>query len=199
MASYVYKQINCARALNLVVAEKWEKELGSYVSSSELKTHMKSIYLLSNVTKMRSFQFRLLHKALIMNVHLYRWGKRSDNLCSMCGEEPETIVHFFAMCSVVRNIWQKIREFVSEFSTMTVNFSARNILWNTVAEDNRSCINTVVLITKQYLYARRCLGQSIAFTPLKEYILYYKSLEKYNASINGQMLAHQRKWSPSNY
>ena len=48
-----------------------------------------------SVAKYQSFQYRLLHRAIIMNIHLQRWGIVQDENSSLCELAPETYRHLF--------------------------------------------------------------------------------------------------------
>ena len=59
----------------------------------------------TNVAKYRSFQFRLLHRAIVANIHLIHWKIINSDLCTMCRLERETYTHLFIYCKQARKIW----------------------------------------------------------------------------------------------
>ena len=63
------------------------------------------IRLVTNVPKYGSFQYRLLHRAIITNVHLKHWGKVENDLCTFCEKDRETYLHLFIFCEHVEKIW----------------------------------------------------------------------------------------------
>ena len=46
----------------------------------------------------KAFQFRILNSILFTNSKLFKIGYRTDNLCSFCRRESDTIRHFFLDC-----------------------------------------------------------------------------------------------------
>ena len=46
-------------------------------------------------TKLRWFQFRIIHRILGTNSLLCKMGIKTDNKCSFCNREKETIKHLF--------------------------------------------------------------------------------------------------------
>ena len=76
------------------------------------------LYSITNSVKYRSFQFRLLHRAVTLNSHLYRWHVKENNLCTFCGTCKETYTHLFVMCPMVRKSGSSWRN--SCISLMTV-------------------------------------------------------------------------------
>ena len=86
-------------ALNLK-HKKWEDELGFTFPQSRYLDGFKDIYGVTNVAKYRSFQCRLLHRAIIKNVHLKHWGKVESDSCYFCQMSRETYSHLFVQCKV---------------------------------------------------------------------------------------------------
>ncbi len=56
------------------------------------------------------------------------------------------------------------------------------------------CLNTIVVITLQYIYASRCLGNIPNFGHLKAKILDAQNMEKYIAIKNNKLKKHDSKW-----
>ena len=80
---------------------KWRNELGEEFCEglTDFSTMHLQLYSVTNVPKYRSFQYRLLQRALVMNTHLYKWKIRGDELCSFCNEEREVSEHLFFLLS----------------------------------------------------------------------------------------------------
>ena len=51
-------------------------------------------YFSTTEAKLRSFQIRLNLRSLVMNVQLAGFGIIDSQLCSLCLEQPETLMHF---------------------------------------------------------------------------------------------------------
>ena len=52
-------------------------------------------------TQMRSFYFKLFHKAICTNQFLQRIGRTDSPNCYFCNNLPETILHLFCECEKV--------------------------------------------------------------------------------------------------
>ena len=55
-------------------------------------------------------------------------------------------------------------------------------------------VNTIILITKQFIYVKRCLKQNLQFVELAMVINRMKNVEAYIAKKNGTMNKHNKKW-----
>ena len=85
---------------------------------SNFKPDWKSIYLLPRRvtldTNLRMFQYKLLNNVLYLNKMLFRFKKVDSPLCSYCNEE-ETLLHLFYSCLITKQIWNKLRQYFSQF------------------------------------------------------------------------------------
>ena len=78
----------------------------------DLTLQWKQIYILPRITttdsKLRCFQYKLLHNTLYLNQKLFLFCKHNTSLCSFCNLEDETIIHLFAHCSKTKQLWCKV-------------------------------------------------------------------------------------------
>ena len=95
---------------------KWELELDKIWSNKAFNRNFRNIYLVSNIAKYRSFQYRLLHRALVLNTHLYVWKMRENDLCTFCGKSRETLLHLFTQCEIIQELWLQSYEWVKRYT-----------------------------------------------------------------------------------
>ena len=102
------------QSINTKVLDKWHKIHSTTYSEKFKATQFKRLYTVTNSSKIRSFNYRMLHGALVLNTHLYRWNMRSDNLCSFCETNREDVQHLFFECKYVIELWEKVKKWLSE-------------------------------------------------------------------------------------
>ena len=188
------KENNLSRRLNL-----WENETGVEIEWCVFKNSFVNVKKITNVPKYRSFQYRLLQRAVITNVHLCRWNKREDNLCYFCQEERETYVHLFLECAVVRHFWNQVVTFMDTFNQEEVNISKSNVMLNLITNSIYNVKNFICLLAKQYIYRQRCLDKALNMFEFKQHVFIIRNMEKYQATINGRLNQHNRKWNNESY
>ena len=69
--SFIYKAINQSDKVIIVVYNKWKEVTGLCIEFDQLVTAFRSISKTSIMTKYHSFQYRFLHKAIVLNGKLY--------------------------------------------------------------------------------------------------------------------------------
>lgn len=77
----------------------------------------------------------------------------------------------------------------------SLNINPRNIIFNIAHPNSAHIVNSLVLITKQYIYRIRCVMGTLRFVDI---INEYETIEKYErhyAGINRKMSKHYRKWA----
>ena len=180
---------------------KWRQELGpDFCDGLQdfAKAH-KEIYRITNVTKYRSFQYRLLERGIVTNIHLLKWNLKENDLCYYCQDSRETLIHLFVQCPLVASFWQQVRAFILEkfkIQGSEIMTSAENIILNRIHCRVSNISNFVCLIAKQYIYSTRCLQQQISLEAFKARIYHIENVEKYIAQKNNRLSKHVSKWTP---
>ena len=176
---------------------KWCRDLGGDFCESicDFGAKHQQLYSLTNIPKFRSFQYRLLQRALVTNIQLYSWGINTDSLCSFCKEQEETLVHLFCECNIVKQIWLQFEQHMKVvFEDVHLNMNNTNIILNEIYPKKNHVVNFLCLITKQYIYRQKCLGKALSFPGLKSIYRNTECIEKYIAVKNQRLAVHNRKW-----
>ena len=63
-------------------------------------------------SKMRSFQFKILHNVLFLNAKLFKMHIVDTPLCWFCKEGNETPTHLFSQCVVTTSYWEFLQEWL---------------------------------------------------------------------------------------
>ena len=176
---------------------KWQQELECQLDyDSYLKKYL-IINKCSNIAKLRSFQYRIVTKTLVTNMHLYHWGIKSTNKCYYCNREKETITHLLYDCPTVNSFWGQVHALIkSRFlcNQDKVIINKQNIIWNEVVKLSMHVANFVVLLAKHYIYAQRCKEEDITMLQFEARVNNYRNIEKYIAIKNSKVDKYVKKW-----
>ena len=176
--------------------KKLEGEIKKQLKKEEFIQYFRNIWAVTNIPKYRSFQYRLLHGAIVTNTHLHRWKVIDSNMCTFCKENGETYEHLFVMCKYVQPLWVKIEEFLNEYSNRKIKFDREAVLCNSVIEEKPGHIkNFIVLMVKQYIYRQRCWKKLPIFNEVKNEIEQCRNVEHYYAVKSKQLIKHFKKWT----
>ena len=130
---------------------KWEEELSIEIEHDVFCSFFAYLYKVINVPKFGSFQYRLLHKAIITNNNLFKCGKVYSPYCSFCGEECETYLHLFIFCPPVIRLMDT---FMGKFSGREINSQTDTVISNKLVKSAGNVKNFICLVVKTiYLQA----------------------------------------------
>ena len=150
------------------------------------------IYRVMNIPKLRSFQYRLLQRGLVTKSLLYKWKLVENDLCSFCQEMKETVLHIMHDCKIVYGFWEEVRSYIYNETTKWIDITRWKIIVNKVSENR--LLNMICLLTKQYIYKQKCLGNPLNVHELKQTVVNIERLERYIAIKNGNLSSHEKKW-----
>ena len=173
---------------------RWQKEIP--VNRESLQEAFRAIYVTSNSPKLRSFQYRLVHRAIITNTKLYQWKKVDSPNCTFCLKYPESYTHLFCECEMVKPLWKQIYLFHKEITgdEPVIDLSNINIMLNRIVVKRSDVCNLLCLIIKQYVYKQRCLNFKLSEHEVRQIFRKYKNIELYIAQKNNNLVKHKRKW-----
>ena len=129
----------------------WNAHLAEEISKKQLKKSFMDCKAVTISTKLRDFQFRLLHKRLPTNRELYRWRVKSSSICNFC-EYEDSIIHTLYECKHVKDVWYELPSILRELTDtpqteITINF--QTILLNTIHSKGSNICNLFCLVLKQ--------------------------------------------------
>ena len=128
---------------------------------------------------MQNLQFKLLHRILTINTYLKICGIQSDNCCSFCFNERESLEHLFVTCCHSKILWGIFKKWF-ETKTATVNLDARAIL---LGDPHLGILlNHLVLIVKRYIYSCKYTKHTLNFIEIINIIKYHRNIEKFTLS-----------------
>ena len=178
------------------IRERWQKDLGSHLEDSFMQEAYITARKLTTIGKLRSFQYRLIRRALVLNTHLFRWKLKDSEMCYYCEDQPETIAHIFFECAEVACFWKNIEGFVQSFDpNVVLDLSLSNVIFNKIAPRRLHIINFLCIVFKQFIYRQRCLKLSLSKYAFINYVNEIKNSEKYYAVKSNKFNIHQKKWN----
>ena len=175
---------------------KWRTEIPTGICDTLIdfaKAHV-DIYSITNVPKYRSFQYRLLQRGLVTNIQLSKWKITESDQCSFCQQAEESVCHLLYFCPIVQSLWQMIFQFLEREYGVVLRCEIQHIILNSIVQKRNHVANFICLLTKQYIYAQRCLKGQLVFNRLISHIKKVQSIEKYIAIKNDKLSKHMLKW-----
>ena len=145
------------------------------------------------LTKVREFQYKLLHGAIYTKEKLLKFGFVENNQCSFCKQMVETYKHLFWDCVHVKPLWQKV---IDKFELIDLqNAEWKDIHVGIMGKDfNIKCCNTIIFILKYIIFRSRSEGAIPTPEEIYKKIMGYRDEEKEIASKRNKLGLHLLKW-----
>ena len=195
VSKYVYDNMLTKSDVKFTARYKWECLLQIEITDKRWRNIITDVYTISNCTKLRWFQFRLLNHILTTNLQRSKWNTEISPKCVFCQKEDESIIHLFVTCEVVKKaIWLPLNKWLEYYCCIKIDIDANTILLNLYKDCFRIMTNTIILICKQYIYSTKCLNHKLSFVQLISKISHYKLLEKLSAQKVNRNDIHEKKW-----
>ena len=191
----VYNYLNAKKKDTSTGARhKWEVELNYEIIDSHWSSMFGRIRRLTLSTKLRLFQYRIVHRYLVTNKMVCKWAKDVSSKCSLCGQEEETIVHLLVKCPESEKMWKALSKWLKYFCNIDFSPDVYTIVMNDYKDSFKDMINCIILVTKYYIYVQRCLRNRLKFTEVIQAITKYKNIEKKVAHKLKLTDKHNNKW-----
>ena len=170
---------------------KWNFCMNKNFTTEYWLTSFRQIYKTTSCTKMQNFQFRLMHRTLVTNEMLYKWGINESDLCCFCNEEIETIEHIFVECEVIKIFWERVIKWIQNKMGIILQLKVEEKLFG---NNILPIIDLVILIARKCIYFCRCNNQFPQIKGFESRIwdMYYT--EKYIAVKNDKLTLFNNKW-----
>ena len=192
MSGVVYHDILATDKVVRRCFDTWCNKIEMKSNLQEFKKNFINLKCLTKVTKLRNFQYRLLHNKIFCNDVLVHWKKVESNLCNICLNEKQSIVHLLYECIFTRNLIDKIQV---EFEKLEIpaKWEIDNIICNTAHEKPVHIANLVVLILKFYVFRCKCSDTIPEYHALwGEIVLQYRIAIRNSENVKSTI----ERWSP---
>jgi len=176
--------------------EKWSNELKCTIEEKSWRNFFMLPYNTCIDTKMRMFQWNIMHRLLITNKKLCLFGIANSNMCTFCDCEEETISHLFYECKYVKELWTKLFHWLYPNILLQKEISSKETVFGFIGCGDNQLANLMLILCKRYIYVKRCYKQPLEFSNLIRFITdYYKKelmLCKQDGNYGEKI---EKKWS----
>lgn len=145
-------------------------------------------------SKLREFQFKLLHEIIYTNYELWRFGLAPSKLCSFCKQTQESYRHLFYECDKVKLLWKSVGNYLN-LPTL------RELSWEEILfgvdkgkGGKTYLLNHIILLMKYMIHQSRKKNIPPNLAEIKEILKGNQEEEKKIALERNTLSIHLRKW-----
>ena len=146
-------------------------------------------------SRLRCFQYKILHNILYLNEKLYLFKEVDTKLCPFCEKYNETIIHLFTSCSVTVNFWNNIKDYFNGNLNIP-SLSPQSAIFEFFEVDHNTfyILNHLLLLYKHFTYISRDL-KKLSFSKFAKNLRKVYNIEKkISQQSEKKKKLFKRKW-----
>ena len=184
-----------------VLVIKWNLVTGINLVPKHIIKAFENIRKITSNAKLRSMQYRLLHRALVFKRDLFRWKIVIDQKCTLCGTDIENLEHVFWECEIFKLCMKAIFQYLEEslqHDCESLKITKQNVMLNCIDKNPGGVANFLLLICKAHMYVEKCKNKKVTKKSVFIAIEKTKKYELYIAKQNNKMNDFNIKWYGKN-
>lgn len=139
----------------------------------------------------KAFQYKVLNSILYTNIKLHKIGYITDDKCSFCNSEPETLLHLFWNCVYSKLFWKDFEFYF--LSKQFVHLSLHDVLIGIITSEC-PLLNYFLLIAKLYIWDCRRSQTLPSLAGFKIKVKIKFEMEKYICTKNKTLDQLRKRW-----
>jgi hypothetical protein len=186
----MYKYLVSKKAHYEAIYNKWRHVIEMEDENNALFDHIERVTI---VNKLRSFQFKFLHRILYFNDKLFKCKLAPSALCEFCNEAIDSIDHRYFYCNITQGFWKELNHWIQNKYNIDCTINSIHCIITNMYKD-MPLIETIMLNAKYYIYS--CfLNNTIPHMRLFKYVVIeMEKTERYLAIEKNLLYRHEIKW-----
>ena len=140
----------------------WSKYL--LVDNDSWTMIFKSLRKVCKETKLKKFQFKLIHRIVVTKKELFKYGIKDDDKCLYCGER-DSIEHTFINCPCTKTFMQRTIQWFNTKNSCQISPTPVEILFGITSHEKSITrkFNCTSLLMRYYICSSKLNNKVIAF------------------------------------
>ena len=135
-------------------------------------------------TKLKEFQFKLIHRIVVTKKELFRFGIKPDHdECLYCGDK-DSIEHTFIECPFTKIFVQKVVQWFNETNSCQISPTVEKVLFGIISNSHETKIkrkfNYTTLSMCKYIYSNKINSETISIHEFINKLPFNYNLENIN-------------------
>ena len=163
---------------------------------------LKKVFILPHTVSfepyVRAFQYKVLNSMLFTNTKLFKIGFITEDKCSFCKSESETLSHLLLDCIETKSFWRDFEFYFYSLSKEFVHLTLKDVIVGIIST-KCPLLNFLLLIAKIYLWDCRRTQILPNITGFKLKVENKYETEKYVCTKNNTLDKFNKKWLINKY
>ena len=143
----------------------------------------KSLKNICKETKLKEFQFKLIHRTIVTKKELFRFGIKMDDECLYCGDK-DSIEHSFIECVFTKMFTQNVLDWFIQVNKCQISLTIEETLFGITASTLDTTIirkfNYTALFMRHYIYSSKLNSLAISIQDFISKLVIKYDLENFS-------------------
>jgi len=143
----------------------------------------KSLKNICKETKLKEFQFKLIHRAIVTKKELFRFGIKTDDECLYCGDKA-SIEHSLIECVFTKLFTQNVFDWFNQVNGCQISPTTEETLFGITASSLDTAIirkfNYTALFMRHYIYSSKLYSLAISIQDFVSKLLIKYEFENFS-------------------
>ena len=133
--------------------DKWISDFQAYaVEEIDWSKTYSLPFLCTRESKLRVFQFKLIHRRISTNRCLFKVGLSSSEQCSFCENTSKSLLHLFWECPKTKVFWNEVIKWLGNFSCLLTKSFSPQLCLGFVDDTTALLIHHALLIARYHIF-----------------------------------------------
>ena len=175
--------------------EKWKVDLELHRNHICWRSVYKICFYSVNENILKWFQLKIIRRILATNSYLKKVKVTGSDLCRLCGQESETLLHLFVMCPSAKDIWLSIQNWINaKLGKNIVINRTMKILGYTLQDKNFWCVNFILLCTRFSIFSCATKNNKPNFLQIQKFIKLKFDEQELLSKLDNYSSTFSRNW-----
>lgn len=189
----IYKHLN--KNSSTYSNNKWDQDLLITLDKCTWQNAFRICFYTVRDNYLTWMQFKILTRILGCRHLLLRIKITTDENCTFCVNNAETLIHLFCDCQIVRNLWQSLLTWINSILNTNLTLSNFDIIFGYQLRNNHQIpFNSIIMSTKSYIFwcSRKNRKPNIINLQIRLNKMYTE--QRLLALNNEQIVDFNKKW-----
>ena len=133
--------------------DKWISDFQAYAAEEIDWSKIYSLpFLCTPESKLRVFQFKLVHRRISTNRYLFKVGLSSSEQCTFCENTSESLLHLFWECPKTKVFWNEVIKWLGNFSCLSTKRFSPQLCLGFVDDTTDLLLHHALLIARYHIF-----------------------------------------------
>ena len=174
---------------------KWDIDLGLVIDKNTWTDIFNTCLFTLKDNYLSWFQMKIIYRILGTKQYLHKIKFIASPTCNLCHKNPQTLIHLFYECPTTSILLNDLQNWISNKIGINIQLTKCDIILGYLINNNfKHALNTILLVTKSYIFWSSRHDKSPNINQLQSWIKSTYSQQEIISKINQKHEQFEKSW-----